>query len=102
MVDAVNERAAVERARNAELVLSNPAFIEAMARMESDIVGALKTNPVDDEEKALLLSRLLRMTSIFSGHLCGMLEAGKLSQSKINIESERNESRTQRFLRKFA
>ncbi len=50
MVDAVNERAAVELGRNADLVLSNPAYADAMARMKSEVIATWKDCPVRDRE----------------------------------------------------
>ena len=102
MVDAVNERAAVELGRNADLVLSNPAYADAMARMKSDVVTAWKDCPVRDREGQLLLLQLAKLAEKFEASLNGMVQGGKLAQHKINVDSERDESRTKRFLRKVA
>jgi acetolactate synthase regulatory subunit len=102
MVDAVNERAAVEMGRNADIVLSNPAFAEAMGRMKADVVAAWKDCPVRDREGQLLLLQLAKLTDKFEAILASMVQGGKLAQHKIDIEAERNETRTQRFLRKVA
>ena len=102
MVDAVNERAAVELGRNADLVLSNPAYADAMARMKSEVIATWKDCPVRDREGQLLLLQLAKLTDKFEASLASMVQGGKLAQHKINIEAERNESRTQRFLRKVA
>ncbi|MBP9229603.1 MAG: hypothetical protein KBF41_16180, partial [Azonexus sp.] len=58
--------------------------------------------PVRDREGQLLLLQLAKLTDKFEAILASMVQGGKLAQHKINIESERNESRTQRFLRKVA
>lgn len=102
MVDAVNERAAVELGRNADLVLSNPAYADAMARMKSEVIATWKDCPVRDREGQLLLLQLAKLTDKFEAILASMVQGGKLAQHKINIDAERNESRTQRFLRKVA
>ena len=102
MVDAVNERAAVELGRNADLVLSNPAYADAMARMKSEVIATWKDCPVRDREGQLLLLQLAKLADKFEVILASMVQGGKLAQHKINIEAERNESRTQRFLRKVA
>ena len=102
MVDAVNERAAVELGRNADLVLSNPAYADAMARMKSEVIATWKDCPVRDRAGQLLLLQLPKLTHKFEEMQASMVQGGKLAQHKINIEAERNESRTQRFLRKVA
>lgn len=102
MVDAVNERAAVELGRNADLVLSNPAYADAMARMKADVIAAWKDCPVRDREGQLLLLQLAKLADKFEATLNSMVQGGRLAQHKIQIEAERNESRTQRFLRKVA
>lgn len=102
MADGVNERAAVELGRNADLVLSNPAYAEAIGRMKADVVSAWKDCPVRDREGQLLLLQLAKLTDKFESILASMVQGGKLAQHKIDIEAERNESRTQRFLRKVA
>ncbi len=102
MVDAVNERAAVEMGRNADLVINNPAYAEAMARMKADVIATWKACPVRDREGQLLLLQLAKLADKFESTLAGMVEGGKLAQHKIDVEAERNETRTQRFLRKVA
>ena len=102
MSDAVNERASVELGRNADLVLTNPAYVEAMARMKSDIVSEWEKCPVRDREGQLLLLQLVKLAAKFEASLNGMVQGGKLSQHKINVDAERDESRAKRFLRKVA
>ena len=101
MADGLNEHA-TEMGRNAESVLQNPAYIEAMARMKSDVVTAWKDCPVRDREGQLLLLQLAKLAEKFEASLNGMVQGGKLAQHKINVDSERDESRTKRFLRKVA
>lgn len=102
MADAVNDRAAVELGRNADLVLSNPAYAEAMARMKSEVIDTWKACPVRDREGQLLLLQLAKLADKFEGILSGMVRGGQLAQHKIDVDAERNESMAKRFLRKVA
>jgi hypothetical protein len=85
---------------DARRVLDSPAFNEALRLMAEDAVERIKACPIRDQEGLLLLAQAARLTDKVAETLRGMLEAGKMANAQIEIDSARNESRTQRVLRK--
>ena len=98
----MNERQVIELARNADLVLTNTAYVEAMARMKAEVVATWRACPVRDREGQLLLLQLAKLADKFETLLSGMVQTGKLAQHKIDIEAMRDESMARKFLRKVA
>jgi hypothetical protein len=98
----MTEQQTVQRATEAALVLSNPAYQEAMRQLKAAVVEQWKDCPVRDREGQLLLLQLAKLTDKFEGILNGMLETGKLAQHRIDLDRERNETIAKRFLRKVA
>ena len=84
------------------MVLDNPAFKEALGQLREAVVKQWKECPVRDREGQLLLLQLAKLAEKFEASLNGMVQGGKLAQHKINVDAERDESRTKRFLRKVA
>ena len=92
----------IDRAQDALRVLDNPAYQQAMRALKADIVATWKSCPVRDQEGQLLLLQLAKLAEKFDGLLTGYVEAGKLAQHKIDINSERNENVVRRWFRKVA
>jgi hypothetical protein len=87
-------------AQQAQIVLDNPAFNEALRLMSEDAMAQMKACPIRDREGLLLLAQAARLTDKVAETLRGMLEAGKLANAKIDIDSSRSESRVKRVLHK--
>jgi hypothetical protein len=98
----MTEQQTVQRATEAALVLSNPAYQEAMSQLKSAVLTQWKDCPVRDREGQLLLLQLAKLTDKFESLLNGMIETGKLAQHRIDVDRERNETLARRFLRKVA
>lgn len=88
------------RGIEASQVLDNAAYQEAMASLKDAIVQQWKESPVRDKEGQLILLQLAKLADKFDGILRGMVENGKLAQSKIDIDDVRNESSIRRMMRK--
>lgn len=88
------------RGIEAAQVLDNAAYQEAMASLKEAIVQQWKESPVRDKEGQLILLQLAKLADKFDGILRGMVENGKLAQSKIDIDDVRNESSIRRMMRK--
>lgn len=87
---------------DAQYVIDNEAYKQAMAGLKAQIVEQWRQCPVRDAEGALLLLQLAKLAEKFEGILTGMVQAGKLAQHQINLDSERNESAARKFFRKVA
>lgn len=88
------------RGIEASQVLDNPAFQESLKSLRNDAVNALIDCPIRDNEGRLLLAQYVKVIDKFEGNLRGMIENGKLAQSKIDIDDVRNESSIRRMMRK--
>lgn len=90
----------VQRGVDAALVLENEAYKQAMQALKDHVVESWKDCPVRDREGQLLLLQLAKLCDKFEATLNGMVENGKMSAYKLDIESVRNQSAVQRFARK--
>ena len=88
------------RGKDAQLVLDNPAFKLAIETIREAVVTQWKDCPIRDREGAALLLQLAKLTDKFEAILIGMIETGKLSQSKIDLNSLRDESAPRQFMRR--
>lgn len=96
----MNNQQLATRGIEALQVLDNAAYQEAMASLKEAIVQQWKESPVRDKEGQLILLQLAKLADKFDGILRGMVENGKLAQSKIDIDDVRNESSIRRMMRK--
>lgn len=80
-------------------VLDNPAFKQAMTTLKSSVIAQWIDCPVRDKEGQLLLLQLAKLSDKFNGILVGMLENGKFTQSKIDLDKMRDESKAKRIFR---
>jgi hypothetical protein len=96
----MTEQDTVKQARQAAEVLDNPAYRDALAAMNAQIVEQWKACPVRDAEGALLLLQLAKLAGKVESILRGYIEGGKLAQRKIDLDKERNESGVQRAIRR--
>lgn len=96
----MTDKQTAQRGHEAALVLDNPAFQEAMATLKTAVVQQWKECPIRDREGQMLLLQLVKLTDKFESLLVGMVATGKLSQHRIDLDSERNESPARRFMRK--
>ena len=92
----------VEIGRQAQDVIDNAAYRQAMIDMKSQIVEQWKACPVRDTEGQTLLLQLAKLAEKFDGILSGYVQAGRLAQHSISIDAERNESKTRQFFRRVA
>jgi len=90
----------IQMAHNAAMVLDNEAYTTAMDSMRVQVVQQWKDCPIRDKEGALLLLQLAKLTDKFDAILRGYVEGGKLAQHRIDLDSERNESRTRGLIRR--
>lgn len=89
------------RMQQAQQVLNNEAYRAAMDSLKAQVVQQWKDCPVRDKEGALLLLQLAKLCDKFDGILSGMIEAGKFSQMKIDLDKERDEGKIKRLARKI-
>ena len=89
----------VRKARNASECINNPAYQSAMTLLKTQIVDQWKDCPVRDIEGQRLLLQLAKLAEKFDGILAGYVQAGKLAQHRIDLDSERNESMGAKILR---
>lgn len=90
------------RGKEAAAVLENEAFKAAMQGLKDAVIQNWRECPVRDREGALLLLQLAKLTDKFESLLVGMVENGKMAQHRIDLDSERDESQTRRFMRKVS
>lgn len=85
---------------DASIVLDNEAFKQAMESLKSQVSAQLLDCPIRDREGMVLLLQLSKLTAKFEGILTGMVANGRFTQAKIDLDKERNETRSQKWLRK--
>ena len=68
--------------------------------LRSAVVEEWKKCPVRDQEGALLLLQLAKLTDKFESILVGMVESGKMAQHQIDLRELRNESKARNFMRR--
>jgi hypothetical protein len=98
----VNEHQTVRIGADAQQVLDNEAYKAAMTGLKDQIVQQWRACPVRDAEGALLLLQLVKLCDKFDAMLTGMVANGKLTAYELNLNAERNESRTRQFFRRVA
>ncbi len=96
----MSEKVTALKGRDAALVLSNPSYQEAHALLKSVVMEQWKACPIRDREGQVLLLQLAKLTDKFEAILTGMVENGKMAQSKIDLNELRDETQTRRFFRK--
>lgn len=95
-----NESHSVQIGADAARVLESAAYKEAMAGMRAQIIDQWKACPVRDREGQFLLLQLAKVADKFENLLSGMVEAGKLAQRRIDLDSLRDEGPVRQFMRK--
>lgn len=89
--------------RNAQAIIENPAFLEAMALLKSSVVTQWKESSIRDHEGQTLLLQMARLADTFEGLLIGIVERGKMAQrkiEKIEIDELRDENKARNMLRR--
>ncbi len=90
----------VLRGREAQAVLDNAAFQQAMASLRASVLEQWKACPVRDREGQVLLLQLAKLTDKFESLLIGMVKTGEFEQRKIDLIAERDEPQARQFMRK--
>lgn len=80
-------------------VLDEPAFKEALSRVESALIQAFKDNPVRDIEGLQLCRQALAIFYMIESRLKGAVEAGRME--KFKLEELRKDSKISQLTRKF-
>lgn len=96
----MTEHQLLQRGIDANQVLNNEAFKDAFNVLRGAVVEEWKKCPVRDQEGALLLLQLAKLTDKFESILVGMVESGKMAQHQIDLRELRNESKARNFMRR--
>ncbi len=96
----MTEQQTALRGREAQQVLDNPAYKQAMETLRTAVVEQWKDCPIRDKEGQTLLLQLAKLCDKFEGILGGVVETGKMSQHKIDMSELRDESRAKTLFRK--
>lgn len=96
----MNEHLQVLRGQEAAQVLENEAFKSALETLRQNGIDALLDCPIRDAEGRLLLAQYVKIVDKFKAELISLIESGKFAQHQIDLEKIRNESKSQRFVRK--
>lgn len=96
----MTEHQLLQRGIDANQVLNNEAFKDAFTVLRGAVVEEWKKCPVRDQEGALLLLQLAKLTDKFESILVGMVESGKMAQHQIDLRELRNESKARNFMRR--
>lgn len=96
----MTEHQLLQRGIDANQVLNNEAFKDAFTVLRSAVVEEWKKCPVRDQDGALLLLQLAKLTDKFESILVGMVESGKMAQHQIDLRELRNESKARNFMRR--
>lgn len=90
----------MQRGHDAALVLENPAYVEAIARLRADVVETWKACPIRDKQGQMLLLQLAKVTDKFEGILQGMVMGGKLAKHQLELNDVRDEHPARTFMRR--
>lgn len=85
---------------HAAQVLENPAFAEAFEAMRASIVTAWAAADVRDTEGQQLLLQQIKIVERLKGTLAGMIDRGKLANSKMPVDDLQRESPMRRAMRR--
>jgi hypothetical protein len=96
----MTEQQIANRGRDAQQVLDNLAYQDAMKTLRDAVIQQWKDCPVRDKEGQLLLLQLVKITDKFEGILSGIIESGKLAQRKIEMDKLRDESKVKTMWRR--
>lgn len=96
----MTEHQLLQRGIDANQVLNNEAFKDAFTVLRSAVVEEWKKCPVRDQDGALLLLQLAKLTDKFESILVGMVESGKMAKHQIDLRELRNESKARNFMRR--
>ena len=96
----MTENQIAQRGIEAARLLESEVYQDAMGSLKKQVIESWKDCPVRDREGQLLLLQLAKLTDKFESILTGMIESGKYSQHKLNVDEVRNESAVKRFARK--
>jgi hypothetical protein len=96
----MTEHQSAQQGLDARMVLDNAAYQAAMRALRTQVIEQWKACPIRDREGQMLLLQLAKLADKFEGILAGMIEAGKFSQRKIDLDKERNESPARRVMRR--
>ena len=96
----MNDHQTVSRANQAQLVLENVAYIEAMQLLRDQITAEWMACPVRDKEGQTLLLQLAKLCNKFDGIFKGMLENGKVAQHRLDLDKIRDEPAHRVFMRR--
>lgn len=97
----MTDQLTARRGKDAALVLENEAFKLAMGSLKTSVMEQWKSCPIRDRDGQVLLLQLAKLTDKFEAILVGMVESGKYSEHKIEMDALRDESKARRFLRKI-
>ena len=95
----MNDQQLIQRARQASEVLDSEVYKQAMQQLKDSITAQWIECPVRDKEGQVLLLQLAKLANKFEGILHGMIETGKVSQHKIDIDKLRDEPKARQFMR---
>ena len=90
----------VLRGREAQAVLDNEAFKQAMDSLKTSVLEQWKAAPIRDKEGQVLLLQLAKLTDKFEGLLVGMVKNGEFAQRKIDLDRLRDEPKARTFMRR--
>ena len=96
----MTEHDTARQGHSAAEVLDNPAYQQGIAALKAQTMAQLLACPMADRDQQVLLIQLNKLAGKLDSILRGFIEGGKLAQSKINIDSERNESVARKALRR--
>lgn len=97
----MSERSISQRGLEAQQVLENEAYKQAIDRLKQDVVEKWKNSPIRDKEGQFVLLQLAKVTDKFEAILRGYIEAGKMAQHKIDIDDLRKDTATRGVLRRI-
>ena len=91
----------VLKGREAQAVLDNAAFQQAMQTLKDSVAEQWKACPIRDREGQVLLLQLAKLTDKFEALLIGMVKSGEFAQRRIDLDRERDEPKLRQMARRF-
>tara|TARA_R110002050_G_scaffold124575_2_gene243761 strand:+ start:650 stop:964 length:315 start_codon:yes stop_codon:yes gene_type:complete len=82
-IDRANQH--VQRAQNANMIIDNPLYKDAIAKIQADLINSFRSTDCMDKELREELHRQMKTVMWFENHFEKVLKTGKAAQEKLSL-----------------
>src|SRR3977135_4198163 len=89
-----------QRGQEAQQVLANAAYVQAIEQMKLDVIEAWKACPIRDTDGQRLYLQIAKLADKFDKMLHDYVEAGRFADLKASVDDVRDENGVRKVIRK--